>query len=299
MRQTAPGRWARPLLFLGIILLALSSAACRSGDRADDDGPADLTATPAGAEPEATSVSTPLTAQPSPVAGSATATPRGGGAPSRAAVDTGNRIAHAAMLVDQDLPDTGWSTAMVDTFVGSLLDADPTDQSSIPGCKIPVPRATIAIQRLDDHSVGRASKRFTRLGLVTAIIGIEVRVYEDSSTAADVVSRVKGILDGGDFGECFRKTFAASQALVPGLQFDVSTVKPIASTPHNGASAAFDIESGVSGIKIQLHQEFHVWTSSNAVVNISVLGAPDVSADLVPTVINRAGARLSTAQTAQ
>lgn len=300
MQQAEPTRWRPPLLILGVSLMALSVAACRSGDGADRLGLASTTSTPSNGDIDATPASMPSGVPGPPTATpTGTDTPRSGGASGRAAFDAGNRIAHAAMLLDQDLPGTGWSTAAVDTFAGSLLDADPTDQSSIPGCRIPVARTTIAIERLDDQSVGRASKRFTRFGLVTAVIGVEVRVYKDSKTATDVASRVAGILGGSDFGDCFRKTFAASQALVPGLQFDVRTVNPITTTPHSGASAAFDIESGVAGIKIQLHQEFHVWASSNAVVDISVLAATDVSAELVPIVANTTNAKLSTAQAAQ
>jgi hypothetical protein len=200
------------------------------------------------------------------------------------------------MLTEQDLPGSGWNVLLVDAFSNSLPDADPADRNTIPGCTSTAGRTTIAMEGIEDSSVGRASKRFVRFGLVTAAIVVEVRLYEDAKTASDVVSRVEGILSGADFEDCFREGFKATQALAPSLQFDIAKGTPLVSAPHDGAAVAFDVESGLSGIKIQLHQEFYTWARSNAVVNISVLAAPDVGADLVPTVVNTTDEKLSHAQ---
>jgi hypothetical protein len=264
------------LLGLAGFVLALGLIACGDDDE-EPSGGADATA-PAGARATGTASGA-----------------SGGGTPTA----EGNRIAREAMLVEADLPGTGWVVTQTDEFSGSLLDADPSEFSDSPACNAYLERVQDAAMRAEEARVGRASKSFTKTdSLLGTSVDVEVAVYEDDDVASDLVSDAKDAFDSDDFETCFSDVVKDTGAEIPKeVEFELDTADPRIDAPKGGVAQAFEVGFSAAGMTFELHAELYAWADDNATAFVSIFGDPDVvTAELVEAVVGKTEERLSAAQ---
>jgi hypothetical protein len=278
--------WARlGLALLGLLVLSVALVACGGGDAEDSGSSATSPAATGGAASTATT------------AASASATAAGNGSNSGTA--DGNTVAHNAMISATDLPGTGWTEISTDEFSGSLLDVDQSDFGDTPACKTYVDKLQKAAKTADDARIGRASKTFEQPNaLLGASVDIEVGVYKNSKVVDDFVSEAKNAFGSSDFDNCFREAIKSSEADVPEeVQFNLKSVNPATSAPHNGVAKAFDLELSAAGQKFSLHAELYAWADDKATAFVSIFGTPDtVDANLVKAAVSKTADKVSDAQ---
>ncbi|MEZ4553003.1 MAG: hypothetical protein R3B59_03775 [Dehalococcoidia bacterium] len=294
-------RASRAGVLLAVLVFGVALVACGGGD--DEDGGGDATSTPTASSGTGGATATATTASGS----TATATAAGGSTPTATAsggstnlgTEQGNRIATAAMLVESDLPGTGWTVISTDDFEGSLLSADDTEFANTPACSAYVKKVTDAAKKAEAARIGRAARGFQEAGaLFGTSIDVEVTVFKDSGTASSLVSEARGAFGSADFEACFREVIKGSEGDIPEeVEFDLKAGKPLTSAPHNGVAQAFDISLSSAGISFALHAELYAWADKNAVAFVSIFGAPDeIKEDAVKAAVSKTDQKLSAAQ---
>ncbi|MGE0227206.1 MAG: hypothetical protein AB7I38_01785 [Dehalococcoidia bacterium] len=295
-------RASRAGVLLAVLVFGVALVACGGGD--DEEGSSDATSTPtaSGGTGGATASATTTggsTATATRTAGAATpaATSSSGGA--NLGTEQGNRIATAAMLVESDLPGTGWTVISTDDFEGSLLSAEDTELANTPACSAYVKKVTDAAKKAEAARVGRAARGFQEAGAFFGTsIDVEVTVFKDSGTASSLVSEAKGAFGSADFEDCFREVLKGSEGDIPEeVEFELKAGKPLTSAPHNGVAQAFDVSLSSAGISFALHAELYAWADKNAVAFVSIFGAPEeIKEDAVKAAVAKTDQKLSAAQ---
>lgn len=183
-------------------------------------------------------------------------------------------LAHAALLVANDLPGVGWK-ATDDHFA-----ADPDELT---------PCRELDTLRRDTRSsaAGRATRELARRGSNAGpYVHSEVYIYADSAPVDDLLRRYKAIDSGTGFLSCYE---AELKELFDGN--GRATIKRVPSTgkaPNGGLSVAVELELAASGT-LNLRSEDYFWTSGNATIAVTISAVKtNFSPDLVRAALAKA-----------
>lgn len=277
------GKWPMALVSAALLLVLAASALAACGD--DDDNSAATATGEGGGGATATKSGA-----------SATATKAGGGGgggnvnfdPAKA-----DAIAHAAMLVESDLPGTGWKVTSTDSFSDDDTFGDSNTTSA--ACKKIDDEVSKVTKDAAAARAGRAEKAFSQQGtLFETSIDVTVNIFKDAKTPDDTLKVFKGAIEGDDFDQCFKDLVEEGAAgQVEGVKIEAKAVDTLASPPNSGAKSAVDVTVDAGLIKTTVHSEFYAWRESNAGITVSISGPKDdLKADVVKAALDKVQAKL-------
>lgn len=260
----SPKRWTiGGALALAVVL----SAACGGGDK----------------EPAATASPASAATQP------ATATPTPSPTPEPNKFDTAKAaaLAKSSLLKPADLG-TGWAITSEDKFA---LDPMPSSAACAPSVAAQKAFSTA----LETNPAGRANVSMARQAagdVIPASASFQVYIYSDAKAAAAPLAPYRSLYDTDDFLKCFEEMSAA-----PGVTMKVTKGTPSMAAPAGGVAVAYEIAVSAGSVTVTMRMETYAWSSSNALVGITLTGGKDVlTPAFVTSVVTKTQAGLAAAR---
>ena len=191
-------------------------------------------------------------------------------------------LAHQALLVEADLPGTGWSVTKTDDFSDSGIEGDTAACKDISSAQATA-KAT--------SSAGRAGRAEKELSLDTgspipAAVETEINIFNDTSTPSDVLKLYQDAVKSSNFETCLKDVLEGSVG--NGVKVDTKSVSPLASAPDGGTAVAYEFAFAIQGQNFALHYETYTWRSDNVGITVTVNGLKkDVTADVAKAAVSK------------
>jgi hypothetical protein len=191
-------------------------------------------------------------------------------------------LSHQALLVEKDLPGSGWIVTKSDVFD----DSGPTSDTA--ACKDLGAKQSAAKTKSDAARSGRAEKELSHDagGAIPTSVETQVDVFKDASTPADVLKLYQDAVKSSNFETCLKDELGSTVG--DGIKVDTKSVTPQTSAPNGGTATAYEFSFSVQGETFNLHYETYLWRSANVGVTVTVNGLKDdVTAELVKAAVTK------------
>jgi hypothetical protein len=202
-----------------------------------------------------------------------------------------DQIAHSAILVETDLPGTGWKVIGTDAF----SDGDEFgDDNASAACKAINETVREASDASEAVRAGRAQKEFEREGdLFESNVEVEVNIFENAKTPENSLKVFKDALESDDFETCFKDLIGEGASGIPGVKIEAKAVTPLSPTPNGGAARALEVQIKAVAVTAVVHLEYHIWRDGNAGITLSLNGPKaDITAAAVRQVLEKTQTKL-------
>lgn len=217
----------------------------------------------------------------------ATATPSPTVEPNRFDTAKAAALAKSSLLKPADLG-AGWTITSEDKFA---LDPMPSSVACAPSVVAQKAFSTA----LESNPVGRANVsmgRQTTGDIIPASASFQAYIYPDAKAAAAPLMPYRSLYDADAFLTCFEEMSAT-----PDVAMKVTKATPSVAAPAGGVAVAYEVAISAGSVTVTMRMETYAWSSSNALVGITLSGGKDVlTPAFVTSVVTKTQAGLAAAR---